>query len=84
MKKTLFIFISLFTSLLFAQTKINSDYASAYRQALISFEDKQYGTSLKYAQDAIRLKKENVLKNSCFKNLIFFEIFDILFIESQK
>lgn len=62
MKKTLFIFISLFTSLLFAQTKINSDYASAYRQALISFEDKQYGTSLKYAQEAIRLKKENVLK----------------------
>ena len=30
------------------------------------------------------IRRENVLKNSCFKNLIFFEIFDILFIESQK
>ena len=30
------------------------------------------------------IRKENVLKNSCFKNLIFFENFDILFIESQK
>lgn len=62
MKKTLLLLISLFSSLLFAQTKINSDYASAYRQALISFEDKQYGTSLKYAEEAIRLKKENVAK----------------------
>lgn len=62
MKKALLSFVLLLNTVLFAQTRLNSDYASAYRQALIYFENQQYGTSLKYAEDAIRLKKESVTK----------------------
>lgn len=62
MKKILIAFFISLTVGLYAQTRINSDYATAYRQALINYDDKEYGKALKNAEDAIRLKKENLTK----------------------
>lgn len=64
MKKILASVFLLFTTSLFAQTKITADYVLAYRQAQIHFDNKEYGKSLKYAEDALRLKKDNVAKDA--------------------
>ncbi|MCQ2590772.1 MAG: hypothetical protein MJ179_10145 [Treponema sp.] len=62
MKKTLTVLLFLCCTTLFAQTRINSDYSTAYRQALMCFDNKDYGNALKYAEDAIRYKKDNLTK----------------------
>ena len=45
---------------LFAQNNLNSKSTIAYRNALKSFESKEYGKALKYAEDAILYRKEQV------------------------
>ncbi len=45
---------------LFAQNGLNSKSSVAYRNALYCFENKEYGKSLKYAEDAILYRKEQI------------------------
>lgn len=64
--KKLFLFLvaSIFCGNVFCQSKITYDYALSYRQAKIHFEQKEYGKSLKCAEEAIRQKKESAQKLS--------------------
>ncbi len=48
------------TMSLFAQNGLNSKSSVAYRNALYCFENKEYGKSLKYAEDAILYRKEQI------------------------
>lgn len=64
MKKFLVVFFTLVSFNLFAQSKITADYVTSYRQALSYFDSKEYGKSLRYAEDAIRLKKQHVEKEA--------------------
>ena len=61
MKKTLTLFSILFISVsLFAQSRINSNYNQAYRQAKNYYAQSEYGKAMKSAEDAIRFKKETI------------------------
>ena len=59
MKKTFsLLFISLIGFTLFAQNSLNSKSTISFRNAKASYENKEYGKALKYAEDAILYKKE--------------------------
>ena len=61
MRKTfLFFILSIFCLTLFAQNNLNSKSSLSYRNALVSYENKEYGKALKYAEDAIVYKKEQL------------------------
>ena len=61
MKKILlFIIVSFISFSLFAQNNLNSKSIIAYRNAVNCFENKEYGKALKYAEDAILYRKEQV------------------------
>jgi tetratricopeptide (TPR) repeat protein len=61
MKKTLTLFSILFLSFgLFAQSRINADYNQAFRQAKNYYAQSDYGRAMKYAEDAIRFKKNTI------------------------
>lgn len=63
MKKLIVFFLCSFLSFeIFAQSRINANYNVAYRNAQESFEGKNYGKALKYAEDAVLYKKQNVDK----------------------
>ncbi|MBR4790970.1 MAG: hypothetical protein IK024_08790 [Treponema sp.] len=61
MKKiTLFAVLSVISFSLFAQNSINSKSNSSYRNAKATYENQEYGKALKYAEDAILYKKEQL------------------------
>ena len=61
MKKIVLLFIVSCISLtLFAQNNLNSKSIISYRNAQASYENKEYGKALKYAEDAIVYKKEQL------------------------
>ena len=61
MKRILIFLIFIYTgAYLFAQNGLNSKSSVAYRNALNCYENKEYGKSLKYAEDAILYRKEQV------------------------
>lgn len=73
MKKIICLFISIILcSVLFAvdNFKIDEISITAYRNAIISFDNQDYGTALKYAEDAILYRRQQIdkqittLKNS--------------------
>ncbi len=64
MKKALLVLI--FSSILsgiYAQHAINSKSTIAYRDAVNAFESKEYGKALKFAEDAILYRKEQITKD---------------------
>ena len=61
MKRILFpVLLSLLSLNLFAQNNLNSKSNISFRNAKNSFESKEYGKSLKYAEDAILYRKNQV------------------------
>ena len=61
MKKIVLLFIVSCISLtLFAQNNLNSKSIISYRNAQAAYENKEYGKALKYAEDAIVYKKEQL------------------------
>ena len=61
MKKTFsLLLISLIGFTLFAQNSLNSKSTISFRNAKASYENKEYGKALKYAEDAILYKKEQL------------------------
>ena len=61
MKRILFVLVILYTSLnLFAQNNLNSKSNIAFRNAQAAYESQEYGKALKYAEDAILYKKEQL------------------------
>lgn len=54
------IFFILATTGLWAQNSLNSKSTVAYRTAVNYFESKEYGKALKYAEDAILYRKEQI------------------------
>ncbi len=61
MKRTvLFIVLSIFYLNLFAQNSLNSKSIISFRNAQVSYENKEYGKALKYAEDAIVYRKEQL------------------------
>ena len=56
----LFIVFSIFSLTLFAQNNLNSKSNVSFRNAQNSFENKEYGKALRYAEDAILYKKTKV------------------------
>ncbi len=64
MKRILIVLIILYTSTcLWAQNSLNSKSSIAFRNAQAAFENKEYGKALKYAEDAIFYKKNQVLQD---------------------
>ena len=55
-----FLIILLIGLPLWSQNAINSKSTIAYRNALYSYENKEYGKALKYAEDAILYRKEQI------------------------
>ena len=71
MKKHILVFLSFFISFnLFAEVYEANQSVMAFTQALISYDNMDYGTALKYSEDAILYRKQfienqiNTLKNS--------------------
>ena len=71
MKKHILVFLSFLISFsLFAEVYEANQSVMAFRQALISYDNMDYGTALKYSEDAILYRKQfienqiNTLKNS--------------------
>ncbi|MCQ2591507.1 MAG: hypothetical protein MJ188_01875 [Treponema sp.] len=65
MKRSIFFMaiLLLATNNFFAQNKtnvINSNSIQAYRQALLSFDENDYGKALKYSEDAIFYRKQQI------------------------
>ena len=61
MKKTILTAIFLICSLnVFAQNNLNSKSVNSFRNAQAAFESQEYGKALKYAEDAILYKKEQL------------------------
>ena len=60
MKKTLSIIIFSFCLGLIYSQNNNMNSTAAFRNASISFEEKDYGKALKYSEDAITLRKEQI------------------------
>ena len=61
MKKiVLLLVISFFSLTLFAQNNLNSKSIISFRNAQAAYENKEYGKALKYAEDAILYKKEQL------------------------
>lgn len=64
MKKICLIILLNFTFLVFAQSKVTINYVVSYRTAKQYFDEGNYGKALKFAEDALRLKKENAAKDA--------------------
>lgn len=65
MKKSICLFIvTLFNFIIFAAGKnlTENESIKAYRNAVIAFDDMDYGTALKYSEDAILLRKQQIDK----------------------
>ena len=60
---SLFLLILILGFSTFAQNALNSKSAVAYRNAVNAFESKEYGKALKYAEDAILYKKNQILQD---------------------
>ena len=64
MKRIVLVIITLLASTgLWAQNSLNSQANIAYRNAKNAFENMEYGKALKYAEDAILMRKEQVAKD---------------------
>ena len=64
MKRIFIVLCLIFSSMcLWAQNSLNSQANIAYRNAKNAFENMEYGTALKYAEEAILLRKEQVTKD---------------------
>lgn len=64
MKKIFLVLIFSLSLSLFAQSKVTVNYVVSYRTAKQYFDEGNYGKALKYAEDALRLKKENAAKEA--------------------
>lgn len=63
MKKIfIFVFVSFLCLNIFAATVDKNQSIQAYRNALISFDNQDYGTALKYSEDAIMYRKQFIEK----------------------
>ena len=61
MKKIiLLVILSFFSLTIFAQNNLNSKSIISFRNAQAAYENKEYGKALKYAEDAILYKKEQL------------------------
>ena len=61
MKKCLFAaFFLIFSGTIFAQNKINSESLLALREARLCFDNNDFGRALKYSEDAILIRKNQI------------------------
>ncbi len=59
-KQIVFIFLLILNTGLFAQNNLNYKSNTAYRNARAAYDNQEYGKALKYAEDAILYKKEQL------------------------